>query len=57
MLTPHEQQELRDLRRRDELLIRLIRDERHPEKRAALRTEHRRVVERIEALEAKEARP
>ena len=48
-----QQQELRDLRRRDELLMRLIRDEKHPEKREALRKEHRQVVERIEALEAK----
>ena len=57
MLTPQEQIELRDLRRRDERLMRLIRDETYPDRRAALRTEHQPIVDRIEALEAREARP
>jgi len=49
--------ELLNLSRRDERLMRLIRDEKNPQRRAALRMKHRQVIDRIEVLEAQRNEP
>lgn len=43
--------QMRDLRTRDDVLVRLIREEKNPQKLAELRKSHREVMDRIEVLD------